>query len=70
MMICLPCVLQCVQGLIEKSTKKILLVDKRGGDVGIQVESRSESTAELMTGVNAGTLLGRKPWQAVRSTIK
>ena len=32
--------------------------------MGIQLESRSESTAKLMPEVDALTLLGRKPWQA------
>lgn len=39
MMICLPCVLQCIQRLIDKSTKEILLVEKKGGHVEIQLES-------------------------------
>lgn len=68
--ICLPCVLQCVQRLIAKSTKKILLVDKKGGDVEMQLESRSESTAKLMSEVDALMLLGCKPWQAVRPIMK
>ncbi|XP_048163205.1 uncharacterized protein LOC125327585 [Corvus hawaiiensis] len=38
----------------------------KGGDVEIQLESRSESTAKLMPEVDTLTLLGRKPRQAVR----
>ena len=49
LVICLPCILQCVQKLIDKSTKEILPVQQKGGDVGIQLESRTASTAQLVT---------------------
>lgn len=58
LVVCLPCILQCVQKLIDKSTKKILLVEQKGGDVGIQLES----TAQLVTtGMEVLAIVGRKP---------
>ncbi|TRZ10220.1 hypothetical protein HGM15179_016888 [Zosterops borbonicus] len=49
--------LKCVQRLIDKSTKKILMVEQKGGDVGIQLESRAGSTAQLMTEMDMLALL-------------
>lgn len=66
MMICLSCVLQCVQRLIAKSTKNILLVEKEGGDVEMQLESRTESIAQLITEVDMFASVGHKLWQAVQ----
>lgn len=64
LIICLPCILQCVQRLINKSTKTVLLVEQKGGDTGIQLESRTVSTAQLVTtDRDVVAIVGRKPWQ-------
>ncbi|KAL2311723.1 hypothetical protein Nmel_003461 [Mimus melanotis] len=46
------------------STKRILLVEQKGGDVGIQLESITASTAQLVTtDKDVLAIVGRKPWQ-------
>ncbi|TRZ06405.1 hypothetical protein HGM15179_020701, partial [Zosterops borbonicus] len=49
--------------LIDKSTKRILMVEQKGGDVRIQLESCAGSTAQLMTEMDMLAYVGRKPWQ-------
>lgn len=43
--------------------KRILLLEKKVGDVEIQLENRAQSTAQLMTEVDVLGLVGHKPWQ-------
>jgi len=62
LLLLLPCLLQCLQKLITRSVKRILIVQQEEGDVGL---SRATSVAQLIK-EDVLELVGHKPWEETR----
>jgi len=62
LLLLLPCLLQCLQKLITRSVKGILIVPQEGGDVGL---SRAPRAVQLIR-KDVLELVGHKPWEEGR----
>ncbi|XP_063250546.1 syncytin-A-like [Prinia subflava] len=56
-LVMIPCLLQCVQRLVNKAIKGVFLVNTEGGDLGIH---KTESQTDL---ISISGLITKMPWQ-------